>query len=394
MGAETFMKDAEAEGIAHLEAHMKDAGAWLDEEDPPEAPIIKNLFEEGEICAIVGQTKSRKSFFALQMAICVAIGNPFLDYETVQKKTLICNFEVSERTYKKRYKKICNRLNVTPGEIAGKLTICNLKGGRTDWSYLLNLCEKHKCKFCIVDPFYQISRINENDQTACQEVEDKMKLFHEHGITLGVVFHSAKGFSGEKQTIDMISGSGILSRFPDSIVGWSHHATVKNACVFATKLRSYEDADPYTIVFRDGIFERDDSIKPIVETTQTRAAKAKKEFRDAIKATEQEIIDAILAVADGNPVEGVGKGDLAESAKKRVKDTINKTTPDKREVKPMIDNLVKEGRLEMYHPSWARNNQDFYGKPGLVKWWSANEEKVMPKKEKGSKKNPKTQNPK
>lgn len=366
----------EARNIEYLEAAIKDGGEWFNEPDPAEAPVIKNLFEEGEICALVGQTKSRKSFLALQMAVCIAMEKPFLNYETKEHKTLICNLEVSERSYKKRYKKICERLNIPPENIAGKLSILNLKRGRTNWDDVLAFCKKHECKVCIIDPFYKIARIKENDQDACLETEAKMEQFSINNITLITVFHATKGFNGERQVVDMISGSGIISRFQDSIIGFSHHAHEKNAIVLDASIRSYEDPDPFSTIFNDGIFERADDLSPTPATARSYARKMVQAHREATKATGDEICKAILAVSDNNEKDpnykgkGMKTGDFGRAVRVYIEDTFKKKSPDERKFTPYIENLINEGKLETCEPKGKgiKNNTKYIGKKGCLTW--------------------------
>lgn len=368
---ESFDNGAKKDNQKAVLSHFKDASEWFDEPDPPDAPVIKNLLEEGEMCAVVGQAKSCKSFFVLQMAICIATGRPFLGYDTVKHRVCVCNAEVSEREYKRRFKKMCDRLSISPKEVTGLLYIGNLKGGGTTWEGLLDVCKENECKVAIVDPFYQISQIDENNQIACHEAVDAMKVFQEEGITLIVVFHSPKGFGGDRQLVDMISGSSILSRFPESIIGIIHHADEKSARVIKMLMRNYSTPDPFTIVLNDGAFERAEGLAPTPETARSHGAK----IANANRATKEEKREAILAVvadiASKQDYDGKGtpKGVLADKVKDKIESTLKKSIGD-RNVTKSIELLIKNGELEQYE-SKEKHARKYVGEKGIIERWEA-----------------------
>jgi len=45
-----------------------------------EKPILKGLISAGELVVWIGREKHRKSNLALQAAICIALGRPFLNF--------------------------------------------------------------------------------------------------------------------------------------------------------------------------------------------------------------------------------------------------------------------------------------------------------------------------
>lgn len=62
--------------------------------------IIKDLLAEGEQMLIFGAPKVGKSQFALQLAMSVALGEPFLKWQNVKRsRVLYLNFEMGNRTF-------------------------------------------------------------------------------------------------------------------------------------------------------------------------------------------------------------------------------------------------------------------------------------------------------
>ena len=282
-----------------------DAAAWLEQPDEADAPLVEGLVECGEFVALVGQSKAGKSLFALQAAVCVATGRDFLGRKCTRKRVYLANLEVSAKQYKKRLRKLCAALEITPEDLRGWLFVDNMRGESATWEKALALCKANGCEVAIIDPFYQIANIDENDQRECREAVDKMKPFTKQGIALFVVFHSPKGFSGDRQLIDMISGSAILARVPESVVGLLNHATEKTARVINAILRNYPPFDPFAVTLDDGVFKiAPDDIAPEVATGGRNGggrAKTPDDKAGANRSKRERLEKAIADYFKGNP---------------------------------------------------------------------------------------------
>ena len=261
--------DAEAE-IAARESSgaCVDAADWLNAEDEPDNPLVEGFIECGEVVALVGQAKAGKSLLALQLAVCVAAGVPFIGKPCKRQKVYIANLEVSAKQYKKRLRRVCRLLDLNPEELRGWLFIDNMKGETASWETALAMCKRYGCSVAVADPFYQIARIVETDEQQCLDAVEEMKAFARAGVTLCVVFHSPKGFSGDRQLIDMISGSSILARFPESVIGLLNHATEKTARVVDAVLRNYPPPEPFAVSLAEGALELAPYIAPEVATAR------------------------------------------------------------------------------------------------------------------------------
>ena len=261
-----------------------DAADWLDMEDEPDDPLVKGLIERGEMVAIVGQSKAGKSFLAMQLAVCIALGAPFLGRNTTQESVYVANLEVSAKQYKKRFRRICRALNASPHDFKDRLFFDNMKGESASWRGCLKKCKERGCKVAIIDPFYQIFKGDEVNAEDCKGAIEAQKLFQRENITLGVVYHSPKGFSGDRQLIDMISGSAVLARFPESIIGLLNHGKDEKCRVLKCILRNYAPPDDVTIRYEGGQFVVCDDIDAVVESQDRRASKRVKS--DAEKREE------------------------------------------------------------------------------------------------------------
>lgn len=363
IGALLDAETAAADEAAHAAASTcRDAAEWLEEPDEPDEPLVHELIERGENIAIVGQSKAGKSFIALQMAVCIALGVPFLNRETVRQRVYIANLEVSRKQYKKRLRKLCDKFGVAPGALRGWLFIDNMKGESASWQWCRDEAKRHGCTVIVIDPFYQIFKGDESDVQACAAAIDEMKVYQKDGFTLIVVYHSPKGFSGDRQLIDMISGSSMLARFPESIFGLLNHAVHKNCRVVKCVLRNYAPPEDQTISFDDGAFVPDDDTAPIVQT----GANQWNGHKQDQAATE--LAPLVLDVLRDNGMQK-RKGTLVEMVRKACREK-NGFTPGEKKVAATITAMVDHGELVEADRQPERGGAKPIGLPEQMEWFT------------------------
>jgi hypothetical protein len=244
------------------------AATWLQEQDEQEQPAIKEHFDKGDRIAIVAQSKSKKSFFALQMAVCFATGKPFLSAQVTPQRTLIVNGEIKPQKYKHRLRGIIKRLSISNDALQSLGIFNTRESGRQETiQSIFNECVKGGYEVCIIDPLYPFLG-NEIDQEQVKAVLAELKRFAEKKITLASVFHSAKGNIADRQTIDRISGSSIFARDADGIISLAVHEDGQSV-VMECILRNYPEQPKQTIVFDDGAFVVSDAL-PVERTSKSR----------------------------------------------------------------------------------------------------------------------------
>ena len=316
----------------------RDAADWLTEPDEPDEPLVHELIERGEMVAVVGQSKAGKSFIALQMAVCIATGAPFLGRDTERARVYVANLEVSRKQYKKRLRKLCAAFNVTPEDLHGWLFIDNMKGETATWDWCRNEAIRNGCGVVVIDPFYQIYHGDENDVNAINEAMAEMKKYQKAGLTTIIVYHSPKGFSGDRQLIDMISGSSTLARFPETIMGLLNHASHDDCRVVKFVLRNYAPPDDATIKFENGMFTPADDIAPVVQTANTHAAQAAKKATEQIAAVVEDMLRKL-----GQPTP---KGALVAKTQDACAEKWGqKATPGEKKIAATIELMVNQGVL-------------------------------------------------
>ena len=293
--AADYIQQMEAVSKAMIDevfAEPKDAAAWLDEPDEPDDPLIGELIERGSLIAIVGPAKAAKSWLAMILCVCIATGRDFYGRATKRQRVYYANVEVSAKQAKKRLRAICRGLNVASAELAGWLHIDNLRGEVATWGQCYTAAKSVCADVVVIDPFYQVFKGEERDEAACLAAVEEMKKFLADGLTLFVVFHAPKGYSGDRQIVDMISGSSILVRFPENVIAILPHATEKDARVIdCSVLRDYAAPDPFCVRFENGTLALASDLQPILKgakTTKQPKTEAEKKAEEAARQKERE----------------------------------------------------------------------------------------------------------
>ncbi len=291
------------------------AAAWLTEPDEAEQPIIEGLCDAGDRVSIVGQSKARKSFFALQVALSIATGREFFGRKVTAQKTLLVNGEISGRAYKRRLRRMLAKLDIQ-GSLEN-LVIANTSeaGAAQTYQSILHLAKKHAAAVVVIDPAYLLLT-SELDEIQLRRSIFDMKKFTAEGITLAQVFHAKKGKIGDSQIIDRISGGGVLARDYSTLFSLCEHATEPDHVVMSFSIRNHPPSDPLTIEFHDGAFIATD-YAPIEKTSSTRTrreiplADAVKLFpgdKDISYSNAIELLTTSLSIGRNRAIEILSKG--------------------------------------------------------------------------------------
>jgi len=303
--------------------------------------------------------------------VCVATGIPFWGHAVERSRVYVANLEISARQFKKRLRRMCDKLGITPDDLRGWLFVENMKGENATWQWVFDSCRERECALAVIDPFYQIFKDDENNVEACAAAIDEMKRFQRAQITLGIVFHSPKGFSGDRQLIDMISGSSILARFPESVIGLLNHAHQPTCRVVDAVLRNYPPPEPFTVDLRDGAFMLAPDVAPDVETVRTRmqrrAAKEAPALADAIIETLNKA--ATDARCRGAGFKGLPVGVLADKARKLYLQKNGGALGEKR-MPAEIKTMVADGALVLTLRQAERNGEKLVGLPDQMAWYT------------------------
>lgn len=271
------------------------ASSWIEQPVVKSPPILEGLFDEGDKVLIVAQSKARKSFFAMQLALSVAANNKFLQYTTHPKTVLIIQFEIKENNYHARLKQMAASLKIQ-SSVLDSLFILNARGVTRNAEQIETLIretiEKVKPGLVILDPLYKLM---EGDESKIEEVKPLLKFFDELAETSKAAIlyvHHDKKNSGEQKTIDRGAGSGVLARDIDCGIYLAAHRDLPDHLVVDFVVRNHVPPASITTEWTDYRFINSNALpeKETKNSGQNGKIKHSQKVEAAIEMIKKEMI--------------------------------------------------------------------------------------------------------
>lgn len=194
------------------------------------APVlIDGLFRKGRKGILTADPKAGKSFFAIEMAICVASGKPFLGRSCVKSKVCYFNYEIDELEFMQRVRDVAKAMRIDETDFIDNFKVVHMRGMSVPLSAMagniiaLLLTEykntREPFSLVILDPIYKITAGDENSAKDvgrfCNNLD---KIAKEAECAIFYTHHHAKGEQGQKKAMDRGSGSGVFSRDADLMI--------------------------------------------------------------------------------------------------------------------------------------------------------------------------------
>jgi hypothetical protein len=261
------------------------AADWLETEPPEPDQILEDFLDVRDKLAIIGSSKMRKSFFLLQMLICLASGRRFLSWRvpTVRRVSHV-QYEIQPAHYHRRVKRMCRALGITAADLGDRFQIVNARGsglvGITGIDKIARLIAPHRPEIVSFDPLYKLASGAENDAGDAKIILGAFdELIERLGVAVAYVHHDAKGFVGDRDIRDRGAGSNVIGRDYDACVALAPHAAEDEAAVVEVMLRNYRPQDPFAILWAEDEdnggyrWELDGKIAPTKKTSANRRMK-------------------------------------------------------------------------------------------------------------------------
>lgn len=187
----------------------------------PQPPtfIIESLIPEKVLTLISANGGAGKSMLALQAAVCISMGMPFLKKAVAKNNVLFFSAEDKESTIRHRIKLICEHLNVDPLQLAEKLIILDstnnpilfqettsqgVKRGvvTKEYIHLKEFIRLNNIEMTIIDNSSETYDANENERTRVREFIRELVRLHENGMSVLLIAHvdkqTARGMSSNE----------------------------------------------------------------------------------------------------------------------------------------------------------------------------------------------------
>jgi hypothetical protein len=227
-----------------------DAAKWISQEHKKPAELVHGLLHQGSKLVIGGAAKTNKTWTLINLAVSVATGTPFWNLPTAQGKVVFINMEVQAAFFADRLRAVCQALGVDLRP--QMLGIWNLRGHAEDISTMadkfIKSLKPSKPALVVCDPVYKLSA--GRDENSAHATADLLNHFEriavETGAALAISAHYSKGNQSAKNAVDRISGSGVMSRDPDSILTVTAHAE-EHCFTIESTLRNFKPQPAFVV---------------------------------------------------------------------------------------------------------------------------------------------------
>jgi len=177
----------------------------------PEVPFyIKDLLPMRGKIEIFAPPKTGKSFLCLQIARCIAAGEPLLGLQTKQGRVLYVQFELGEEVLQNRMLSTGKEYDDVYVGTAFDMKLDSEAGRKK----LLRAVDAVEPKVLILDPFYKAISGDENEAIDVLDILDFLDsdIIEAYGCSVIIIHHSGKDESKRGR------GSSVLEDWVDSYI--------------------------------------------------------------------------------------------------------------------------------------------------------------------------------
>ena len=175
--------------------------------------IIENVLPQGFNCCLAGTTGSKKSMWAMQLALSISNGEKNFCGNRINKgsrKVLFIDTEIGQDELLRRYHKIKIKIDWNGDDNM----IMMSKGGTTMdiWEQTEIMIQTYRPEVVIIDSMYNATSVSDfSKSTGMSKVTDALATIKDkYGVTILIIAHFNKGNDEHATHIDRIQGSAVF----------------------------------------------------------------------------------------------------------------------------------------------------------------------------------------
>jgi len=268
-------------------------------------PVIDGLLRRGELMNVIAPPKAGKSWFVLDLALSVATGRPWLEFDTTPGRVLVLDNELHPPTLSHRLDKVADAREIPREDYddCDRVFLDTCRGKGLDLFALRDYFAGVPADFytlVIIDAFYRFlpTGIDENsnaDLTALyNELDTLADRLH---CCLVLVHHSTKGSQSQKSIVDVGAGAGAMSRATDTHLILRAHEE-ENVVVLEAAVRSFPPVNPVCLRWTFPVWQ----VEPELDPAKLSEGRRKKPDKPADEAkakgapiTPEKFVEAFLS---------------------------------------------------------------------------------------------------
>lgn len=229
--------------------------------------LIEGLLHQGLKGVLGSNSKARKTWNLMDIAVSVNAGVPFWRWECPTKgKVLYINFEIPETFMRRRIIEILRAKKLDDVD-AENLDLWSLRGyGTALYKLLPDMIRQIAYGgyvLVILDPIYKT--LGGRDENAAGDISEICNELESIAVQTGaaVVYgaHFSKGNQSGKSAIDRIGGSGVWTRDADSIITLTEHNDELSYTVDCI-LRNLPETKPFVVKWEYPLMRVQDNVDP------------------------------------------------------------------------------------------------------------------------------------
>lgn len=221
-------RDQELLDAAPKPLTIEHAADHLDEHLPPLPPDIwEGLARRGGKLTLAAPSKAGKTWALLGLATSFAAGKPYWGRLTQRQPILYVNLELTPASIYNRLQRVREALAIQKDEIAG-FDVINLRGhveGLQTLGPRIIEAARDRYGVIVLDPVYKL--LGGRDENAAGQMAELCnaleRIATEANALLVMAHHFPKGSASTKEAGDRLSGSGVFTRDPDSLITLTPH---------------------------------------------------------------------------------------------------------------------------------------------------------------------------
>jgi hypothetical protein len=247
---------------------LQDTAEYFTRDSPPLPPlVIHHCLHQGSKMLLGGNSKGRKTWALMDLAISVSTGADWWGFHTHRGQVCYINLEIQPEFFELRFKKICEAKDIKPE--SGMLWHWPMRGHAKPMDQLikdvLGFVQQHHFTLVIIDPIYKTLppfRGSENDSAMITQLLNEVEsITVETGAAVLFCSHFSKGNQSAKEAMDRVSGSGAWARDPDSLLMMTPHEETECFSVEGV-LRNLAPLHPFVVHWDYPLFIRQDKSDP------------------------------------------------------------------------------------------------------------------------------------
>lgn len=243
---------------------LHNASDFMAEKLPEPPQVVHGILHQGSKFCIGGASKACKTWALLDLALSVANGARWINFDTEKGRVLYLNFEIQEFAWQDRIKIVCKARQI---EDLSNFELVNLRGKPSDYASLIpKLIEAIKDQLfslVVIDPIYKL--YGKTDENNARDVAGLLtsieQLSSESGAAVAYASHFSKGNQAGKEAQDRVSGSGVFARDPDSLLVLTKHSE-EDAFTVESILRNFAPVSPFVVRWQFPLLTPDESLDP------------------------------------------------------------------------------------------------------------------------------------